>query len=320
MYTVWWYICSVLFPPPWKVSRYSRWSSYYGFTFLPCSVQFGRSVVSDSLRPHESQHARPPCPSLTPGVHSNSCPSVRWCHPAISSSVVPFSSCPQSVQASGSLPMSQLYMRWPKYWSFSFSIILPMNTQDWSPLGWTGWISLQSKEIQPVHSKGDQPWMFFGRNDTKAETPVLGPPHAKSWLTGKDADGGRDWGQEEKGMTEFEMAGWHHRLNGLEFEWTPGVGDGQGGLAYCGSWGSQRVRHDWATELNWIELNFSSWSPLSPSSLSLLYVTLWTSLSVPGCQEHIGNWLLARLLSPLLIPPFIFLVTSTSFLHLLFSM
>ena len=87
------------------------------------SVQFSNSVVSDSLRPHESQHTRPPCPSPSPGVHSNSRPSSQWCHPAISSSVVPFSSCPQSLPASESFPMSQLCMRWPKYWSFSFSII-----------------------------------------------------------------------------------------------------------------------------------------------------------------------------------------------------
>ena len=87
------------------------------------SDQISHSVMSDSLQPHESQHTRPPCPSPTPGVHSDSCPSSQWCHPAISSSVVPFSSCPQSLPASESFPMSQLYMRWPKYWSFSFSII-----------------------------------------------------------------------------------------------------------------------------------------------------------------------------------------------------
>ena len=87
------------------------------------------------------------------------------------------------------------------------------------------------KEIQPVHSKGDQPWVFFGRNDSEAETPVLWPPHTKSWLIGTDSDAGRDWGQEEKGTTEDEMAGWHHRLDGRGFEWIPGVGDGQGGLA-----------------------------------------------------------------------------------------
>ena len=109
---------------------------------------------------------------------------------------------------------------------------------------------LDCKEIQPVHPKGDQSWVFIGRTD--AETPILGPPHAKSWLIGKDPDAGRDCGQEEKGVTEDEMAGWHHWLNGHEFESTPGVGDGQGGLACCDSWG-RRVGHDWATELNWTE-------------------------------------------------------------------
>ena len=91
---------------------------------------------------------------------------------------------------------------------------------------------LDFKEIQPVHSEGDQPWDFSGRNDAKAETPVLWPPHAKrKRLIGKDSDAGRDWGQEEKGTTEDEMAGWHRRLDGHGFGWTPGVGDGQGGLA-----------------------------------------------------------------------------------------
>ena len=93
------------------------------FPWINLIVQFSRSVMSDSLRPHESHRARPPCPSPTPGVHSNPCPSSQWCHPAISSSVVPFSSCPQSLPASESFPMSQLFMRWPNYWSFSFSII-----------------------------------------------------------------------------------------------------------------------------------------------------------------------------------------------------
>ena len=94
---------------------------------------------------------------------------------------------------------------------------------------------------------------FFGRNDAKAEAPVLWPPHAKSWLIGKDPDAGRDWGQEEKGTTEDEMAGWHHQLDGRESEWTPGGGDEQGGLACCDSWGFEESGHDWATELNWTE-------------------------------------------------------------------
>ena len=96
---------------------------------------------------------------------------------------------------------------------------------------------LDCKEIQSVHSKGDQPWGFFGRTDAKAETPVLWPPHAKSWPIGKDSDAGRNWGQMEKGMTEDEMAGWHHRLDGHEFEQAPGVGDGKGSLMCYSPWG-----------------------------------------------------------------------------------
>ena len=117
------------------------------------SVQFSRSVVSDSLRPHEPQHARPPCPSPTPRVYSNLCPSSRWCHPAISSSVFPFSSCPQSLPASGSFPMSQLFAWGGQSIGVSASAsVLPMNTQDWSSLGWTGWIPLQSKGLSRVFS------------------------------------------------------------------------------------------------------------------------------------------------------------------------
>ena len=139
-----------------------------------------------------------------------------------------------------------------------------------SPLVW--------KDIQPVHSKGDQPWVFFGRNDAKAETPILWPPHVKSWLIGKDSDDGRDWGQEEKGTIEDELAGWHHQLNGREFEWTPGVGDGQGGLACCDSWGHKES--DMTEWLNWNNLEIkvlcinyhleTAWSvPLGVSSINL---------------------------------------------------
>ena len=120
--------------------------------YLQClsSVQFSRSVMSDSLRPHESQHTRPPRSSPTPGVYSNSCPLSQWCHPAISSSVIPFSSCPQSLPASGSFPMSQLFPWGGQSTGVSASAsVLPMNTQDWSALGWTGWISLQSKGTMP---------------------------------------------------------------------------------------------------------------------------------------------------------------------------
>ena len=113
---------------------------------------------------------------------------------------------------------------------------------------------LDCKEIQPVHSKGDQSWVFFGRTDAEDETLILWPPHAKSWLIGKDSDAGRDWGQEEMGTTEDEMAGWHHWLDGCESEWTLGVGDGQRGLVCCDSWGHKSWTRlsDW-TELNWTE-------------------------------------------------------------------
>ena len=128
------------------------------------SVQFSCSVVSDSLWPHELQHTRPPCPSSTPGVHLNSCPLSRWCHPAISSSVIPFSSCPQSLPAPGSFQMSQLFTSGGQSITVSASTsVLPMNTQDLSPLGWTGWISLQSKGLSRLFSNTTvQKHQFFG--------------------------------------------------------------------------------------------------------------------------------------------------------------
>ena len=110
---------------------------------------------------------------------------------------------------------------------------------------------LDCKEIQSVHPKGDQSWVFIGRTDAEAETPTLRPPHVKSWLIGKDPYAGRDWGKEEKGTTEDKMAGWHYRLDGHEFEWTLGVGDGQGGLACCGSRGHKES--DTTEWLNWTE-------------------------------------------------------------------
>ena len=127
-------------------------------------AQFSPSVMSDSLQPHESQDARPPCPSPTPGVHSNPCLSSWWCHPTISSSVVAFSSCPQSLPASGSFPMSQLFTWGGQSTGFSASAsVLPMNTQDWSPLGWTSWISLQYKGLSRVFSNTTvQKHQFFG--------------------------------------------------------------------------------------------------------------------------------------------------------------
>ena len=128
---------------------------YFLYLYINClsSVQFSHSIISNSLRPHELQHPRPSYPSPTPGVYSNSCPSSWWCQPAISSSVIPFSSCPQSLPASGSFPMSQLFAWGGQSTGISVSAsVLPMNTQDWSPLGWTGWISLQSKGLSRVFS------------------------------------------------------------------------------------------------------------------------------------------------------------------------
>ena len=130
--------------------------------------------------------------------------------------------------------------------------------ESWALKNWCFWTvvlekTLESlldyKEIQPVHSKGDQSWVFIGRADAEAETPILWPRHVKSWLIGKDSDAGRDWGQEEKGTTEDKMAGWHRQLNGHDFEWTPGVGDGQGGLACCSSWSHRES--DTTMQLNW---------------------------------------------------------------------
>ena len=128
------------------------------------SVQFSRSVLSESLWPHEPQHARPPCPSQTPGVHQNPCPSCQWCYPTISSSAVPFSSHPQSFLALGSFQISQLSTSGGQSIGVSASkSVLPMNTQDWSPLGWTGRISLQSKGLSRVFSSTTvQKHQFFG--------------------------------------------------------------------------------------------------------------------------------------------------------------
>ena len=123
---------------------------------------------------------------------------------------------------------------------------------------------LDFKEIQPVHPKGDQSWVFIGRTDVEAETPILWPPYVKSWLIGKDSDAGKDWGQEEKVTTEDEMAGWHHRLNGHGFGWTPGVANGQGGLACYGSWDRKELDR---TELNWTESNHLIFYTLSPSDV-----------------------------------------------------
>ena len=136
-----------------KESKGKKKKNFQLESWRKCSVQFSCSVVSDSLQPHEPQHARPPCPSPTPGAHPNSHPLSQWCHPAISSSVVPFSSCPQSLPASESFPMSQLFTWGGHSTGLSASAsFLPKNTQDWSPLEWTDWISLQSKGLSRVFS------------------------------------------------------------------------------------------------------------------------------------------------------------------------
>ena len=137
------------------------------------------------------------------------------------------------------------------------------HKESWAPNNWCFWsvvlektlaIPLGCKEIKPVNLKGNQSWIFIGRTDAEAEASILWPPDVKNWLLGKDPDAGTDWGQEEKGMSEDEMVGWYHRLYGHESEQGPRVGDGQGSMASYSPW-SHRVRHDWATELNWTELN-----------------------------------------------------------------
>ena len=136
------------------------------------------------------------------------------------------------------------------------------HKESWAPKNWCFWTvvlektlesPLDCKEIQPFHSKGDQSWVFIGRTDV--ETPIFWSPDVKNWLIGKDPDAGEDWRQEEKGTTEDEMVGWHHRLNGREFEWTPGVGDRQGSLACCSPWG--RKESDTTERLNWTELIYT---------------------------------------------------------------
>ena len=146
------------------------------------SVQFGCSVMSNSLWPHEPQHVRPPCPSQTPRVHSDSCPSSQWCHPAISSSVVPFSFCPQSLPASGSFQMSQLFAWGGQSTGVSaLASFLPKNTQGWSPLEWTSWISLQSKGLSRVFSNtAVQKHQFFS-----AQLSSQSNSHIHTWLLEK---------------------------------------------------------------------------------------------------------------------------------------
>ena len=162
--------------------------------------------------------------------------------------------------------------------------------ESWAPKNWRFWTvvlektlesPLDCKEIQPVHPKGDQSWVFIGRTDVETETPILWPSEVKSWLIGKDPVAGKDWGQEEKGMTEDEMLGWHHRLNGHGFGWTLAVGDGRGGLACCGSWSQLQ---SWTRLSDWTELNWPNWDNQKClqtfSKLRLRIPTLGLRLSV----------------------------------------
>ena len=153
--------------------------------------------------------------------------------------------------------------------------------ESWAQKNWCFWTvvlektlesPLDRKEIQPVHSKGDQSWAFIERTDVEAETPILWPPDMKNWLTGKDPDAGKDWGQEERGTTEDDMVGWHPWLNGHGFRWTPGVGDGQRGLACCGSWG--RKESDTTERLNCTMLCWFLWY----NSVNQLYVYIYSLL------------------------------------------
>ena len=159
--------------------------------------------------------------------------------------------------------------------------------ESWAPKNWCFWTvvlektlksPLDSKEIQPVYPKGDQSWVFFGRTDIEAETPIFWPSDVKSWLIWKDADAGKDWGQEEKGTTEDEVVGWHHWLNGHESGWTPGDGDGQGGLTCCGSWGREEL--DTTERLNWTELTTSTTS-------TFIFVVVFNFLNYESMITHL---------------------------------
>ena len=183
--------------------------------------------MSDSLWPHGLQHARLLCTSLSPRVWSNSCLVKAMVFPVV------MYGC-----ESWTIKKAQ------KNWCF-WTVVLEKTLE--SPL--------DCKEIQPVHPIGDQSWVFIGRTDVEAEIPILWPPDAESWFIWKDPDAGKGSGQEEKGTTEDEMIGWHHQHNGHGFGWTLGVGDGQGGLVCCGSWGHKES--DMTEQLNWSECPLS---------------------------------------------------------------
>ena len=175
--------------------------------------------MSYSLWHHGLQRTRLPCPSLSPGICSNSCALSWWCHPTISFSVVPL------------------------LWAVKIQLLATHFKK--GRLAMEIWSYLH----KPVNPKGNQSWIFIGRTDGEAEAPILWPTDTKNWLIGKDPDAGKDWRQEEKGMTENEMIEWHHWLHGHEFEQALGIGDGQGSLVCCSPW-DHRVRPDSVAELN----------------------------------------------------------------------
>ena len=177
--------------------------------------------------------------------------------------------------------------------------------ESWAPKNWCFWTMvlektlespLDCKEIQPVHPKGNQSWIFTGRIDAEAEIPILWPPDVKSWLIWKDPDAGKEWRQEEKGTTEDEMVGWHHWIDGHGFGWTPGVGDGQGGLACCGSW----VAKNWAWLSNWIEQGSTlcNWKKKVPINGAYLTIMQFTSPVAPALLSML---LIGRILEGLLL-------------------
>ena len=169
------------------------------------------------------------------------------------------------------------------------------HKESWVPKNWCFWTVVlektlegpfDCKEIRPVHPKGDQSWVFIGRTDAKAETAILWAPHAKSWLTGKDPDAGRDLGQEKKGTTEDEITGWHHRLNEHEFEWTPGIGDGQGGLACCDSCRKESDTTEWLNSTELI-VSFAVQKPLILIR-SHLFTFAFNSVNLGGGSEDLA--------------------------------
>ena len=166
----------------------------------------------------------------------------------------------------------------PKNWCF-WTVVLEKTLE--SPL--------DCKEIQPVHPKGNQSWLFIGRTDAKAETPVLWPPDVRSWFIWKDPDDGKEWGQEEKGTTEDEMVGWHHLLDRHGFGWTLGVDDGQGGLTCCSSWGQKEL--DTTERLNWTEYRISFIYSFVDGHLGCFHVLVVVNSAPMNIEVHVSFWI-----------------------------